>query len=454
VLLPGIVWDGTVLDSRVLAFTLIATVACILLCGLAPAVQGVRENVVDGLKASARQVAGGRGMLRGVLLTSQAGLSVLLLVGAGLFVKSLRNVSQKDVGITLDRVLLVTMNLTRAGFERPQIQQTFAAAAERIHAIPGVDQAAVVASVVPMRTARAMSVRRAGVPRNIAPLAGGGPYYGIVDSDFFAATGARIVAGRNFTAAEERSPSRVLIVNEILAKALWPGRSPVGDCVLLGSDSTCSLVVGVVQNVMLFSMVNDDRALLYIPPSHPGFGQNSPPAAILVRTAGDPATVAPLIRNELQRLSPNMPYVEVKPFTDLVAPQLRPWRMGATMFTIFGLIALAIAAVGLYSVMAYWVAQREHEIGVRMALGAQRGDVMRLVVIQASRPIAAGLLLGAATAAGASHWTATMLYDTSPHDPAVYATAAAVLAIAAVAACVVPARRSASVDPASALRAD
>jgi ABC-type antimicrobial peptide transport system permease subunit len=245
-----------------------------------------------------------------------------------------------------------------------------------------------------------------------------------------------------------------MLVNEVVAKTLWPYESAVGGCVLLGSDTTCSVVVGVVQNVMAFGMLDDDRPMLYLPPSHPSFGQDAAPSAIIVRTTGDPAALAPLIRNELQRLSPNMPYVEVKPYADLVAPQLRPWRMGATMFTIFGVIALAIAAVGLYSVMAYWVAQREHEIGVRMALGAMRGDVVRLVAVQASRPIAAGLLLGAIAAAGASHWIATMLYDTSPHDPWVYATAAAVLAVAAAAACIVPARRSASVDPASALRAD
>ncbi|HEY4218500.1 MAG TPA: ABC transporter permease [Gemmatimonadaceae bacterium] len=452
VLLPGIVWNGSVVDWRVLAFTLAAAMTCILLCGLAPAIQGIRANVADSLKASSRQIAGDRGILRNALLVTQAALSVLLLVGAGLFVRSLRNVSTHNVGITLDHVLLVTMNLKTAGFASTEIGPMFNDGAVRVRAIPGVQQAAVIAATVPLRGARAMSLHPIGMAQP-PKLAGGGPYYAVVTNDFFAASGARIVSGRAFTSVEERSLSRPVIINEIVAKAYWPDHSPIGQCVRLGADSTCSTVVGVVQNVMLFSMVNDDRAMIYIPPTHPAAADEIP-AAMIVRTAGDAAAVVPLVRGALAQLSPNMPYVAVAPFSDLVAPQLRPWRLGATMFTIFGLVALAIAAVGLYSVMAYWVAQRRHEIGVRMALGAQRGDVVRLVMHQASRPIAAGLILGIAAAAVASHWVTTLLYETSAHDPFVYCAAAGILAIAAITAAIVPARRSTAVDPATALRAE
>jgi len=212
-------------------------------------------------------------------------------------------------------------------------------------------------------------------------------------------------------------------------------------------------VVGVVGNVLQFSLVNDDRAIVYAPPGHPGFDRELP-RAMLVRISGDPASLVPAVRRELQALAPNMPFVQVRPYSDLVASQLQPWRLGATMFTLFGAIALLIAAVGLYSVMGYWVSQRTHEIGIRMALGAERSDVVRLVALQSSRAVVAGLVLGGMAAFVASGWIAELLYETSPHDPAVYGGAALVLALAAVMASIVPVRRSTAVDPAQAIRTD
>jgi ABC-type antimicrobial peptide transport system permease subunit len=175
---------------------------------------------------------------------------------------------------------------------------------------------------------------------------------------------------------------------------------------------------------------------------------------MLVRVAGAPGTIVPLVRRELQALDGAMPFVYVKAYSELVAPQLQPWRLGATMFTVFGVIAVLIAAVGLYSVTAYWVSQRTHEIGVRMALGAQRADVIRLVAMQSARAIGAGLVIGGLIALAGSRWITSMLYETSPYDPAVYAWAAAILAAAAVVASVVPARRSTAIDPALAIKAE
>jgi len=452
VLLPGFIWEHGVLDARVLAFTLAATVVCILLAGSAPALQSVRTSVAATLHGSARQIAGGRSRLRNALLVLQAALSVLLLIGAGLFVKSLRHVAGRDVGVALDRVSLVTMNLSRAGFTPIEANQTFEAASERVRNIPGVDGAAVVAASVPMRSGSGISVKLPfGAKR--PKLDGGGPYLGVVRGDFFPTIGASVRGGRLFTPDEERVPSRVMMINEMLAKAYWPGRNPVGECVQLGSDSTCTRIVGVVQNVILFAMVKDDRAMVYVPPSHPSFGKK-PAAALLVRTRGDASKLTAMIRARLQGMSTRMPYVQVSPFSELVAPQLRPWRLGATMFTLFGVVALVIAAVGLYSVMAYWVSQRTHEIGVRMALGARQTDVVRLVGAQASRPILIGLAFGVVAALVATRWITDLLYETSPRDPFVFIVAAVVLAGAAILASIVPARRSASVDPATALRSE
>jgi putative ABC transport system permease protein len=449
-LLPGIVWSDSVVDTRVLAFTLAAAVLCIGLAGLAPVMQGIATPVVDGLKSASRQIAGGHERLRRALLAMQAGLSVVLLVGAGLFVHSLRQVTTRDVGIDLDRVVLVSMNLEHLGFGRPQVEDVYRRALERVRALPGVASASIARVTVPGRSASGIAFKVSGYAKRL-DIPGGGPYYDVVNDDFFTTLGARIVAGRGFTNEEQRTPGRVMLINRMLADAYWLGKNPIAQCVKLGSDSTCTQIVGVVQNIMLFSLVNDDRAMVYLPPTHVGFG-NEPPGGLLVRSAGDPSTLIPLLRNEVQGLEANMPYVSILSYASIVAPQLRPWRLGATMFTLFGAIALLIAAIGLYSVIAYWVSQRTHEIGVRIALGAQAPDVVRLVAWQAARSIGLGLVVGTAIALVGSRWVSGLLYATSPRDPAIYAMALALVIMSGGLAVLLPARRSASVDPAIALR--
>jgi predicted permease len=451
VLLPDIVWSESVLDARVLGVTLAAGVACVLLAGLGPALVGIGTQVSESLKAGSRQVAGGRNRVRFALMTLQAALSIVLLIGAGLFVRSLRNVVNRDVGIDRARVLRVTMPLGSFGFDTVQSEDIYRMGVERARALPGVTHATVVRLSVPMGGANAT---RFAVPEIEQVRFGlGGPYFSMIGADFFPAVGAPIVRGRNFTEAEARVPSRVLIVNELVARGYWPGGDPVGKCARVGSDTLCSEIVGVARNVMQFRLILDERAMVYVPSSHPAF-RNLPPGALLVRVSGDAAATTALVRRELQQLASSMPFVTVKSYEELVAPQLRPWRLGAAMFTLFGVIALLIAAVGLYSVMAFWVSQRTQEIGVRMALGAQRTDVVRLVAWQSSRAVGAGLLLGAIAAALSSRWIAEMLYETSPRDPLVYGIAAVLLAVAALLASIVPARRSAAIDPATAIRTE
>ena len=451
VLLPEIVWSDSVLDGRVLAITLGATILCIVLAGLAPALQSLGLRVSEHLKSGSHQVAAGPGRLRFALLVFQTALSLVLLVGAGLFVRSLRNVTSKDVGLDLDRVLLVTMNLKPLGLDRPAIENLYREGRERLSPVPGVQQTSIVRGVIPGRSASGMSFVVPGKER--VKFALGGPYYAVVDANFLGTLGTAILRGRNFTQSEETTENRSLIINRTLAEGYWPGIDPLGQCVMLGSDKSCSTVVGVVEDVMTFRLVKDDRATLYVPAGHAGFGDQRP-TSFLVRSAVAPDKLVPLIRAQLQSLTPNMPYVRVEPFTEIVAPQLRPWRLGATMFTLFGGIALIIAAVGLYSVMAYWVTQRTQEIGVRLALGATNTDIVRLVAWQTSRAVLLGLVIGGLVAAVATRWIVELLYDTSPRDPTVYAGAAVVLALAALLASVVPAVRSASVDPALALRSE
>jgi predicted permease len=449
-LLPNIVWNESLLDPRVFLFTLGLTVVCMLLAGLAPALQGMSTSVLDGLKDSSRQVAGGRRRLRFTLLMAQAALSMMLLVGAGLTVRSLRNVVSREVGIDRDLVLRVTMPLTRFGFDSARIEDIYRRGVERLRALPGVTNVSVARLTVPMGSAYARGFEVPGVERPKLP--GGGPYNSSVSPGFFATVGAAIIQGRDFTPAEEQSGARVLIVNEAIADAYWPNTSAIGRCAKYGADSLCSEVVGVARNVLQYRVI-DDRAIVYAPPNHPG-NESALPGAMLVRVSRDPAAMIPIVRRQLQALDATMPFVQVKPYTELVAPQLQPWRLGATMFTLFGAIALVIAAVGLYSVMAFWVSQRRHEIGIRMALGAQRSDVVRLVAIQSSRAVVAGVVLGSVVAFIAAGRITDMLYETSPYDTAVYAMAATVLTLAAVVASIVPARRSSAVDPSKAIRAE
>ena len=452
VLLPDVTWNQHVIDTRVFAVTLAVLTLCVLLSGLAPVVHGARTGVLEALKMSSRQIAGSRGRLRAGLMIAQTALSVLLLIGAGLFVQSLNKLVARDIGVDQDRVLRVTMPLRRFGFDSAGIADIYRRGAESVSRIPGVASVATAGMTAPMGSATGAAFEVPGVARPELKL--GGPYQAVVSAPFFTTIGATILRGRGFTPEEERAGARVIMVNETLANAYWPGGNAVGQCAMYGDDTddkVCSLVIGVVKNVLQFSILNDDRAIVYAPTTHPGV-YDPLPSTILIRARESAVSLREQVRRQLQALAPSMPYVQVQSYGELLAPQFQPWRLGATMFTLFGVVTLIIAAIGLYSVMAYWVSQRTHEIGVRMALGAQRGDVVRLVTRQAVLPVIAGILLGAAGAKFASRWIVELLYETSPTDPFIYAGAAGLLLLATVVASAVPARRSAAVDPTRAMR--
>ena len=450
-LLPEVTWGASPVDVRVLAFTTVVTFATVLLAGLLPALQASGTDVATALKTGGREGGGRRSPLRNALLVAQAALSVMLLVGAGLFVKSLGRVHDTDVGINLSRVLLVQMSLRSAGFEPPEVRRIWGEAAERARQVPGVERMSLVGGSVPLHSGSGMSVKIPG--RDSLPhLPNGGPYGSFVGADYFRTLGARITRGRDISETDERLGARVMVVNETVASHYWPGASPVGECVRLGSDSVCTEVIGVVQDVMLFRMVDEVRGQVYVPLTHSGMRR--PPAALLVRAGDDPGATGELLRRELQALSPNMPFVNVASFETLVAPQLQSWRLGATMFAIFGGLALVIAAVGLYSILAYAVSQRVPEIGVRMALGATRNNIVGLFVRGGLGLAAAGLVLGLGLALAAAPSVSELLYRTSPREPSVLAAVTVVLLIVAAVASIAPAMRAARVDPSVALRSD
>ncbi len=451
-LLPSMALGDVPVDARVLAFMAGVTLLTVLLAGLVPALGSTRTDFTAWLKAGAREAGGRRAAGQRALLVVQTSLCVVLLVGAGLFLQSLRRLHALDVGIDLSHVLLVRPDLGRAGFDSARVQATYREALRRVRHLPGIEAVSLTKVSVPMG---GISAIRLHVPGNDFPpdLPGGGPYYSGVDAGFFRTLGARVRAGRAFSPAEESTGERVVVVNETVARAFWPGKSPLGACVTLGDDPACNRVVGVVQDILTFRMEGDERALLYLPLRHPVVSDR-PPVAMLVRTAGDARSAASPVQRTIQGIAPDMPFVSVQPFEALVAPEFEPWRLGATMFAIFGALALLLAATGLYGVLAYLVGQRTREIGIRVALGARPVDVIGLVVGQGIGVVAAGLVIGTAAALAGGRLLAPLLYDTSPRDPQVLTAVAAALLLAAAAATLLPARRAARVDPTRALAAE
>jgi len=236
-----------------------------------------------------------------------------------------------------------------------------------------------------------------------------------------------------------------------MAKKIWPKADALGQCIRVGSDTVpCSTVVGIAADIVDRNLTDPPGQQYYAPATqHGGFGNG-----LFVRTHGDATGMVSTVRRELQRLMPGVSYVSVTPLTKILEPNVRPWQLGATMFALFGALALLLAAVGLYSVIAYNVTQRCHELGVRIALGAQTGDVLRLVVGSGLRVAVAGIVIGGAIALVAGRFIAPLLYRVSPKDPLIYALAGITLLGVAVLASLVPARRATRVDPNTALRAD
>ncbi len=457
-LLPGLPSRGSLLDVRMLAFTALAATLTGLLAGIAPAWHAGRSDVAESLRSGGRDVGAARGRLRSALLASQVALTLMLLVGAGLFVHSLRNVQSLDYGMDVQHLLTAdvdvrtgTMGCTDcAAGPLDRQSAVYLALLRRIQANPAVASAAAAVGtpfgwrfVVRFKASDADSLR-----------AEGGPYVSAVTSDYFAAVGTRIILGRGFVAADQ-SPAAppVAVVDQTLARLAWPGRSVIGRCLYLnGNDSTCVQVVGVAQAARLRGESEAPPSTYYVP-----LGRRLlrfPITGLVIRTRAPAALVEGEIRRALQRAEPELPFVHVVAVAGAVAHGWRSWRLGAAMFTAFGLLALGIASLGLYAVTAYGVTQRTQEIGLRIALGAQHGDVVRLAITQAVRATAVGAAVGLAGALALSQAMRVLLFDVKPADPISVLAAVSTLVAVAVVAAWIPARRAAAVDPMEALRTE
>jgi predicted permease len=447
-LLENVDWPSAFGDARVLLFTGGAAIVAGLLTGIAPAFHAGRGDIASTLKAGAREGTYQRSRTRLSLLIVQGALSVVLLVGAGLFVRSLRNVQTLDLGYDGTRVMYAEVKMRGVKLDSTGSDALRQRLLDAARSLPFVESASRTVTV-PFWISMTQDLYVAGID-SVSRL--GDFYSHVVSPEYFETMGTALRRGRAFTAADVPNAPRVMVVSESMGRKLWPAGDPIGQCVRIGADTMpCTSVVGVVQDTKRGSLSEDDGLQYYLPIEQLGSGQGG---GLFVRARGDATPWTDALRRELQKAMPGVSYVTVTPLEEILGSQTRSWKLGATMFTVFGLLALLVAAVGLYSVIAYNVAQRTHELGVRVALGAQSPDVVRLVVGEGVRVSVIGIAIGSVVALGAARYVGPLLFDVSPKDPVVFSIVAAVLLAVALLASFVPALRASRVDPSVALRAD
>jgi predicted permease len=447
-MLPKTEGAAVIGDPRVLVFAGLAALVAGLLTGLAPIVQTQSADLTLDLKAGAREGAVHRSRLRIGLLVFQGALSVVLLVGAGLFVRSLHNVNSMSLGYDATRITVINPIMRGVKLDSAHTEQLLLSLLETAKATPGVEHVALSATL-PFWSMWSEDLHVAGID-SVDKL--GEFDMNAVTPDFFNTVGTRIVRGRGITAADVAGAPRSAVVSESMAKVLWPKTDALGQCMKVGSDTMpCTYVVGIAENTKGRNFSDDPGYFYYLSAAQENQANHS---AILVRTSGARAADQETLRKRLQAVMPGASYVTVTPFSDIVGRETQSWRLGAAMFTVFGVLALILAAIGLYSVIAYNVAQRTHELGVRVALGAQVSDVVRLVLGEGMILASVGVVIGGGIAMIAGKWVRPMLFQVSPYDPVVFVGVGVVLLGVAAVASLVPARRAGKVDPLTALRSE
>jgi putative ABC transport system permease protein len=437
----------TFIDRRMLFVAAAMATVAAAITGIAPALLSGRGDLATSLKAGAREGTYRHSRLRSALLVIQGALSVVLLVGAGLFVKSLDNANAMRLGYDAERVLIATRNLRGMELNDTASMTLRRSLLATAQAIPGVEYAAWVSSV-PFWSTSTTHLYIAGID-SVRPL--GEFTYQTTTADYFRVMGTRIIRGRGFTPGDVAGAPRIGVVSDAMAKVLWRGQDPLGQCMRVFSDTVpCTTVVGVAEDIVQRD-ITGPRYHYYLPiEQHRPAGGHS----LLLRMRAAPAREVERVRRSLQAVMPGASYVTVRPLGALVDDTRRSWRLGATMFTAFGALALVVAAVGMYGAIGYNVALRMHEIGVRIALGAKRGNILRLIVRQGVRFAIAGVALGSVIGVAASPWLQPLLFEQSATDPVTYGAVGLALIIVAVAASVIPALRASRTEPSAALRSE
>jgi predicted permease len=454
-LLADVEWTTSPVSGRVLVLSLGAALVTGALVGLLPALHASRVSVMQAIQ---RGSASGRRLSSASWPTVlQAALAAILVVGAGLFTRSLDRARDVPLGFDSDRVLFGEVQWSTPGDDdvprvaaREQRAASWRRALERVQQLATVERAALAVGT-PFGYAFGVPITVAGWD-SLPKLAGGGPYVSAVTSDYFATVGTRLLRGRSFTSTEGAGTEPVALVNETMASTLWPGRDAIGQCIRIGADSApCAQVVGIVENARRYELREPPSMQYYIPLGQErGFGGT----VLLARPLGTPAEAAPAVKAAIESGDALIERADAFPMQERIDPLLRSWRLGATLFSLGGGLALAVAVLGLYSVMSYSVAQRHHELGVRMALGATSERIVRMVMQRGLLMAGAGVAAGIVVAIFAGRLVEDMLFETTSRDPVVLGTAVVVLLAAAALASLLPALRARRVDPIRALRSD
>ena len=377
---------------------------------------------------------------------------MVLLTGAGLFVSSLRHVQGLRLGFDADRLIVASVDLQRLGYKREAVNALYEQMRGRVKGLPAVSGASL-AIGSPFGWGFAMSLHVPGLD-SLPEVRSGGPYVAAVTADYFRTMGTAVRRGRGFTPTDVLGSQRVAVVNETMARLLWPHEGPIGKCLKIGDKNRapCTEVIGVVEDARLNQLTDDVVVQYFIPLAQADSVMGSSVTALLVRTRGDAEPLVGAVLREIQGTSAELPAPSVDPMPRLFARQVRPWRLGSLLLSLFGALGLLLAAIGLYGVLSYVVSQRTQEMGIRIALGAGTREVLELVMGQALRVTAWGVVLGVGGALAASRAIASLLYGVTPHDPLVLSLVIVILGAVAALASYLPARRATKVDPMVALR--
>lgn len=436
------------LDGRVLVYTLGLALAATILFGLIPALQASRSDSVSSLKDRTGAPTGSARWygLRGILVMVQVALSLIALVGAGLFIHSLRNAQQINPGFEVKHEMVMFVNLTAEHYAQPQGEQFYRNVVERLRGLPMVADASL-SDTPPMSGGLQRTTFVDGVdstdPRNgkLTPIVAVAPAY-------FSTAGITLQRGRDFTDADDAQSAMVAVVNRAFADVMFPGQEVLGKHIHFLGETWDVAIVGEVNTVKYSTLGEPPQPIVYLPlKQHYSAAFN-----VFVRTKGDPAAATATVRSTMKELAPFLPLLRMQTMQTVLENSLTAPKIAAELLGTFGFLALILAAIGTYGVMSYSVNQRTQEIGIRMALGAQPGDVLRLILSGGMAMVAAGVVIGLGISVLFARSLNTLLFGIGSFDPASFLSTAALLMLVALAACWLPARRAMRVDPIVALR--